>query len=245
MNKYSRQVGAFAPAPTFSVILALFSLSCEISSQPQWAVPALPYRILVEVSPLPLGERTSDSSAAALDLEFSSTDFSSLDLPGPVDIGSLQVIRYDPLTNSPTLGPRWSYERRAGERASRFLDLSLPWDFPGTDRPGVTTQKTFPRGGYLVNAGGEGERGRLVFNHEQEGLETSYYAVYFDVVKPDSPPEVVRQGFLGDGSPRREPESDSLTGSLYNMVTVDDWNEGRPGRLIDRDGIRQRPLVYE
>ena len=235
--------------------MALWS-GCESSPGPEWAVLDLPYRMLIEVPPLDIGERAADALPASLELDFSSSDFSSLHLPGAVDVGSLQVIRYDPVALGPIPGSRWPYERTAGERASRFLDLSLPWDFPVTNRPGAEPEKTFPRGGYLVNATGEGLRGKLIWDHEQVGTEPSFYAIYFDVLQPGSPPRTSRQGFVGDGSPRREPETDSLTGSLYNSVTVDDWDgDGLQDLLVGmgfgnvlwfrNEGDRKRPFFQQ
>ncbi len=207
----------------------------------EWALPALPYRILVEVPAVDIGRRQADSLVASLDL-----DFAALGLPGPVDTDSLQVIRYDQRTGRKMPAPQWPFRRSDSERASRFLDRSLPWDFPV-----FSFRNLFPRGAFLVNAYGRENPGLLVWDHSQDGREPSYYAVYLDTRKSGARWTPPRQGFLGDGSPRRDPAA-SLTGSWYNRVTVDDWDGdgledilvgvGTGSILLYRNaGDRQRP----
>ena len=63
-----------------------------------WAVPALPYRVLVEVPPCDIGRRVSPTFPAAVELDFTSPAFAALKLEGPVDLDSIQVLRHDPVT---------------------------------------------------------------------------------------------------------------------------------------------------
>lgn len=235
-------------------LLALITCSCSFRNPtqvvPEWAVPSLPYRILVEVPASDIGNRKSDSRPASLELDFKSAEFSSLNLSGPVDIASIQVIGYDPATGKSLPAPPWPFSRTVGERASRFLDKSLPWNFPMSDQVSASATKveTLERGAFLVNVKGKGNPGLLVWDHTQSGNEPAYYAVYFSTLKGGERQSVPRQGFIGDGSPRRDIGSatgdgnsyerpaptinysnqrgpaPTLTGSAYNSVAVDDWD---------------------
>ncbi|MBI3852070.1 MAG: VCBS repeat-containing protein [Verrucomicrobia bacterium] len=202
---------------------------------PEWAVPTLRYRVLVEVAPADLDGRSSDESPACLDLDRHSQSFAPLKLRQPIDLDSIQVIRYDSTTGKTLPGLPWPFSRTTGERASRFLDKSLPWDFPTAGAQTVSGEKvpTFPRGAFLNNIRGNGNPGLLVWEHTQDSGRISYYAVYFNALKKGQRQKAARQGFIGDGSPRRDITDSSLTGTLYNRVTVEDWDgDGLPDLLI-------------
>src|SRR5678815_5743584 len=188
-------------------LLFLFSLMAHGDRVlPQWTVTSLPYRVLVEVPAFDIGSRKADNLPASVELDFSSPAFSSLKLSGPVDLDSIQVIRYDPSTGTSLPAPVWPFARTQGEVASRFIDKSLPWDFPLSDQPVTVESKveTFPRGAYLMNAKGSGNPGILVWDHTQDGNAASHYAIYFRTLKKGERQTVPRQGFVGDGSPRRD-----------------------------------------
>ena len=232
-------------------LLFLFSLMAHGDRVlPQWTVTSLPYRVLVEVPAFDIGSRKADNLPASVELDFSSPAFSSLKLSGPVDLDSIQVIRYDPSTGKSLPAPVWPFARTQGEVASRFIDKSLPWDFPLSDQPVTVESKveTFPRGAYLMNAKGSGNPGILVWDHTQDGNAASHYAIYFRTLKKGERQTVPRQGFVGDGSPRRDigpaatgdsqyerplptiaysnqrGAAPTLTGTLYNSPAVDDWD---------------------
>ena len=204
--------------------LVFLAPGCGGKGAADWAAPDARYRLLVEVPAVGLGERESDSLPASLELDFLSADFAALDLQAGVDLDSLQVFAHDPTTSTAEQTPAWPFARTPGELASRFLDKSMPWDFPKVSRPGEPADGTFPRGAFLVNAKGAGNPGLLVWDHRQRGDGASRYAVYFNTLAAGEAPRVPRQGFVGDGSPRRDTENDSLTGSVYNRVAVDDWD---------------------
>jgi hypothetical protein len=204
--------------------LPLLLTGCSSSRGPEWTIPDLPYRVLVEVPPVDIGNRDSDSLPAALEIDISKPPFDQLDLP-EVDLDTIQVQAYDVDTGKPVEAPIWPFQRNKAERVSRFLDKSLPWDFPLSE-PRSADQKpaTFSRGAFLNNVRMHGRTGLLTWDHLQQGKNPSHYAIYFDRLKPGSRQKIPRQGFLGDGSPRRDVEDDSLTGSVYNRVTVTDWD---------------------
>lgn len=201
-----------------------------------WCVPTLPYRILVEVPASDIGPRKWDRAPASLELDFTSHEFSSLGLPGPVDLDSIQVLRHDSITRQVLPAPIWPFQRTAGELASRFLDKSLEWNFPISGAP-YGPPRSFARGAYLMNVKGQGNPGLLVWDHIQVGQTSSYYAVYFDTKKTGEIWKAPRQGFVGDGSPRRDARTPSLTGTCYNRVAVDDWDEnGLMDLILGVDG---------
>ena len=183
---------------------------------PAWSAASLSYRILVEVPSIDIGQRSSDSRPASLQLDFSSSEFSRLNASETVDLESFQVFRYDPKTGAVMAAPPWPFQRNPEELAARFDDASLP-------------EKA-----YLVNVAGPGRTGRLVWNHAQDqGDDSSFYAVYFNAIPRAARAGIPRKGFLGDGYPRRAPESNFFTGWLYNSVEVEDWNgDGLPDLLI-------------
>jgi len=190
------------------------------------ALPERGYHLVVEVEPVDIGPRPWDEMPAALDLDFSSEAFAALNLTGPVDIDSIQVFPYDPRENRLLPGAPWVYARRKGEVPSRFLGGSFPWDFPIPSKPFASPAScpTYPRGGYFANVVVAGQRGKLVWNHRQRGNRPSYYLICFDVLAPGSVARVPRQGFVGDGSPRRVPQASPLTGTLNSALATDDWD---------------------
>ena len=192
------------------------------SSRLPWAVPSLAYRILVEVPPVDIAGRSRDSRPASVHLDFSAQPFSALGLKRRINIDSIQVIGYDPESGKTVPGEPWPFSSTPGERASRFLDGSWPEEFPMFGNSQAT--RKFHRGGYFLNVTGEQKRGVLAWDHTQRGNRSSHYAIYFDVERPGELRHAARQGFLGDGLPRRAPETDSLSGVWYNRIAVDDWD---------------------
>lgn len=210
----------------------------------EWAIPSLPYRITVEVPPSDIGNRSRLRAPASLELDFTAPEFASLKLPGPVDLDSIQVLRYEPTTGKVLPAPIWPFGRTPGELASRFLDQSVPWDFPLSGTP-YAPPRFFPRGAYLMNFKGKGNPGLLVWDHTQDARAASYYAIYFDTQKPGAPWKAPRQGLVADGSPRRDPQPSSLTGILYNRVAVDDWDQdGLADLIVGVDGSNCGYLLF-
>jgi hypothetical protein len=92
-----RSALAIGKGPSGSQIVACLGVHPDTPSI-DWAVPSLPYRILVEVPPDEIGARKAGRMPASLELDFTSAEFSSLRLPGPVDLDSIQILRYDSTT---------------------------------------------------------------------------------------------------------------------------------------------------
>lgn len=203
-----------------AVICLLLTISFAAGEQrgtPAWIVDALPYRLQVEVPPIDLGERKTDFRPASLSLDFGSSHFKTFDNSGNVDLNSLRVFKVDPKTGERQTVSRWPFARTDGELASRFDDDSL----------------SEAENAYLINVEGDKQAGSLVWNHRQEGNETSAYSIYFDFLPQGTKQRVPRKGFIGDGNPRRATESEILTGWVYNSVEVDDWDgDGLPDLIV-------------
>ena len=203
-------------------LLLVFILSMMSSSYirvhaqrtiPEWSVTFHSHRLLVEVPPVNTGARKSDSLPASVKIDLSLPPFAKLTTP--IDLDSIQVIRYDPVNGKPLSAPIWPFSRSQGERASRFLDQSLPWAFPLSDGPLTedSAHKTFPRGAYLINVKGSGNPGLLTWDHQQDGQQSSFYAIYFDLLPQGQRQAIPRQGFIGDGSPRRDRQRQAAAGA--------------------------------
>ncbi len=165
------------------------------------------FSMLVRVDPIPLGSRAWDERPASMELEE----------PKSIDLNSLKVVRCD------------AKGEPLEEVAFRFLDKTWPWEFPDSSGPG-TQPRLFPRGAFLYNVQGEGKRGLLVWNHRQQGNAASFYRITY---RTGATRGVAAQGFVGDGSPRRQPTDASLTGTLYNRVAVADWDgDGRDDLVV-------------
>jgi hypothetical protein len=79
----------------------------------------------VDVPPDEIGARKAGRVPASLELDFTSAEFSSLRLPGPVDLDGIQILRYDSTTGKVLPASLWPFARSPGELAFRFLDKSL------------------------------------------------------------------------------------------------------------------------
>lgn len=185
-----------------------------------------PYQIIVEVEPVDIGQRAWDEMPVLLELDFTADLFTSLKLTAPVDLDSIQVFALPGSAHTAAPQTPWFYARSEGELPSRFYDTSTPWDFPIPSTPlkPEDSFSTFPRAGYFANVATRRAPGRLVWNHRQYGNHPSRYVICFDQIAPGSQSQPPRQGFVGDGSPRRTPQASPFTGTLNSHPATDDWD---------------------
>jgi FG-GAP-like repeat len=187
------------------------------------------YRVLIEVAPIDLGDRKQDELPAQVNIDWPSL-LESLDVRGKADLRSLQVIRFNPETGRPILHTDYAYQRGPYDRAFRWYDASIPYDFPEVLAPtsrtdGVRKRVTHQRTGYMYNAVGDWESGRLSWTHTQEGDAPSTYAVYFDVMdRATPPPDAPPRGWIGDAMPRHDRWGKTTTGAGHTQIALDDWN---------------------
>jgi hypothetical protein len=190
------------------------------------------YRILVEVTPFDIGSRASDEMPAELvvDLKAKLAELKIEDQK--VDLSSLQVMRYNPATGkAEPYEPGYEYGHSPADRPFRWYDASIPYDFPQilgaiSRTNGELHREKKPRAGYFYNVLGDGDSGRLAWSHTQTGQDSSYYAIYFNLLpKGKEPTEMPPRGWLGDGMPRADRWGTTTTGNGHTVVTIDDWND--------------------
>jgi len=193
------------------------------------------YRVLLKVDPVETGARSSDELVASFDLDLDAAN-SSLPKGGALDFDSVQLMRY-----SPTTGRAEKYANHADatseyDRPFQFYDATYPENFPDYERylshqkdAPFLRPKLIPFGARHFNAVGDGRKGRLVWPHTQQGNESSWYAIYFDLLPPGADPISPPAGFVGDGSSRALRESNRFgpPGNINGRVV--DWNgDGLP-----------------
>jgi hypothetical protein len=203
--------------------------SQHVAKQPSWAGKGA-YRLLVEVPPLGIGARQRDLMPADLKIDLAA-QLKELGADAKADLGSLQVIRYNPKTGEPLpYEEGYLYGRGPDDCPFRWYDGAIPYDFPQilgsiTRMGGELRRVNKLRGGYFYNALGYWNDGHLAWVHTQERQQPSHYGIYFDLLpKGQEPREAPPRGWLGDGMPRADREAKSTTGDDHVIVTLDDWD---------------------
>ncbi len=202
--------------------------SCAATKVPQW-VGKGKHRILISVDPLSLNGRNSDEMPTRIHI-------SAADVKGDsgalrrIDVGSIQVEQYNASTGEPIPYGKWAYAHASWELPYRWYDDSIPEQFPevvGDINPDTGELKYTPERnwGYLYETLGEWEAGNLAWTHTQIGNNTSYYAIYFDLLEPGKEPDALpRTGFIGDGTERVEEVSPDTYPQQLSRIDVVDWN---------------------
>lgn len=214
----------------YSCLAVAFSTFARAQSQtPEWAGQG-GYRLLVKVLPVDIGARTHDLMPADISLALTA-QLKTLGADAKADLGSIQVIRYDPQTGrAMPADDGWLYGRGPNDRPFRWYDAAIPYEFPQilgaiTRENGALHRLTKTRAGYFYNTLGNGDAGHLAWVHTQHMDQPSYYAIYFDVLpRGQSPSEVPPRGWVGDGMPRADRVARSTTGDDHVMITLADWD---------------------
>ena len=195
-------------ALSFSVTTAFANEGCSVCAQ-----PARPHdqRLVVHVEPVDLGRRMRDELPAEVVIDLADE---------ALDATSLRVVRID----------------ESGELISdeplpfRWYDGAIPYDFPEfqgsvSGTAGALRPTLSERGGYYLNAIGDGRKGRLVWMHTQSGSEPAWYAIDFNWLKPgDVPQQLPPQGWIGDGQARCAEVATQAVHSDHLRIDLDDWN---------------------
>lgn len=219
-----------AAASVFLVFLVFVigALGCRgsVSEFPEWTGEGS-QRILVEVPPIELGERSKDQMAARLSIDFRE-ELRRLGMDGEADLSSLQVHRYDARTGLGQTFPFFEGARSPYDRPCRFDDDVLPWDYPdrtvraSTLESGRGPAVTRPGGGRIFNREKEPESGYIVWVHDQTEEEPTRYAIYWNVVgKGGSGPSPAP--WIGDVDILRRPEA-PLGGFSHFSLSAADFN---------------------
>jgi hypothetical protein len=188
------------------------------------------YRVLLQVEPVDLGERATDELPAHADIDWENL-LKSIGINGKADLRTIQVMQLDANTGRPILHSDHAYQRGPYDRAFRWYDHAIPYEFsevlaPSSYSDGERRRRTNVRAGHIYNAVGDWRSGKLAWTHTQTGDEPSFYAIYFDRMDSDKlPPEAPPAGWLGDAMPRHERWSKSTTGADTTQIALDDWDE--------------------
>ena len=210
------------------VLMAMTSDCAAFVKEPQWNGKGK-YRILVRVEPRNIGIRISDEMPARIHISREDV-YARTGTTGKIDVATLQVEQYNPVTGQPVKYGKWFYARTEWEVPYRWYDDSIQEDFPevvGNINPETGELKFVPQRnwGYLNETLGEWDGGNLAWTHTQEGNKPSYYAIYFDLLPVGSQPdELPRTGFVGDGTERIEETGASTHGLFLSRGEVADWN---------------------
>lgn len=187
-------------------------------------------RVLLQVDPVDVGTRESDELPAQVDIDWESL-LESIGGTGKADLRTIQVMQVDADTGRPILHPDYAYQRSPYDRAFRWYDDAIPYEFsevlaPSSYTDGERRRRTNVRAGHMYNAVGDWKSGKLAWTHTQVGHKPSYYAIYFDRMDADTlPPEAPPAGWLGDAMPRHARWSESTTGADTTQIALDDWND--------------------
>ena len=184
-------------------------------------------RLLVRVAPVDLARRQRDELPAevVIDLAQQSEQFGH---DRALDARTFRVRRADA---SGKQAPADSQGEDSPESLPfRWYDDAIPYEFPEFNDSVSRTAgelRTVPRirGGYYLNAIGDGRKGRLAWLHTQIGKDPSWYTIEFDLLplgaKADSLPP---QYWIGDGQARCAPAATQTIQSDHLRIDVDDWD---------------------
>src|SRR3954464_14981179 len=233
--------------------ILVFGLSCSCvlllsanhkSSAPSW-VGKGKYRMLVKIEPVDIQGRKSDEMPTRIHISAGDVE-KRAGASGKIDVGSIEVEQYDPVTGNPIPFGKWAYAHADWELPYRWYDDSIREEFPevvGNINPETGELKYTPERnwGYFYETMGEWDGGNLAWTHVQRGTKSAEYAIYFNLLPAGKEADALpRTGFVGDGTERIEETAPNTHGLLLSRIEVADWNgDGLPDILVggERGGI--------
>src|SRR5438105_6842639 len=96
--------------------------------RPAWAGPGH-YRLLVKVEPYDTDGRDQDEGVAEFVLDWP-TLLGEGNAQRTPDLGSLQIMQYDPDSGKPIAYGNYAYAKSLFDRPFRWYDGSIPYEFP-------------------------------------------------------------------------------------------------------------------
>ncbi len=189
---------------------ALLVVTCSLALAAD-SQPPRDQRLVVRVEPVDLGRRVRDELPAEVIIDHGDKAW---------DATSLRVIRVD--ESGKSLGE--------ASLPFRWYDAAIPYDFPefqnyASRSAGEMKPERRERGGYYLNAMGDGRKGRLVWMHTQLGNEPAWYAIEFGWLKPgEVPRHLPPQGWIGDGQARCAEHATQAVHSDHLRIDLDDWD---------------------
>lgn len=163
-------------------------------------------RLIVRVDVVDIGTRERDELPAELQIERG--------IKAAIDPATLRVL-----------------DEKGESLPLRWYDEAIPYHFPETQdsisrSEGRLDPKMAVRGGFFLNAVGDGKAGRLVWMHTQIGNKPSSYVVEFDTLPTGSlPKQLAPQGWIGDGQARcSEKATQTAQSDMQPRVLLGDLN---------------------
>lgn len=231
--------GALGFSPWPLRLLAQVQKDPQLASHVPW-IGQGKCRLLVRVDPIDIAQRLQEETPAEIVLDFS--QMHELGGADAANIGSIQVMKFDPSTGESERYDHYAYARSLYDRPFRWYDSSIPYDFPdfydaANRTDGVIHYKNRLRAGYFYGALGDWRSGHLAWEHTQNRQEASYYAIYFDLLPVGkTPSENPPAGWLKDGMPRFDAVGEGSTGVTQVSIALDDWNDdGRIDIIFGED----------
>lgn len=205
----------------------LLSAATAAGDEPAWNGEGR-FRVLVEVPPVATAQ-LADEMVAACDLPLDQL-LDEQGIHGSVDLSSLQVQAFDPITGARQRAPTFASARSSYDRPCRFEDDRLPADYPSRvgraseTADGRPAKAIRPRKARLFNREMSNEAGRLVWSHRQEPGQTAHYAIYFDILPRKQAWGLSPAPWIGDGDVLRVGKGEPLGGFSHFTATVGDLN---------------------
>ena len=187
-------------------------------------------RLIVEVPPVDLKHRKSDTLVASLPVDFDKI-LAEQGVNGSVDLSTLQVHQLD-ASGRPLPFPAFDGSRSAYDHPARFDDDSLPEKFPASivraaqTKDGRSEVIVRNRKARLFNREVLPKSGKIVWTHTQTGNHPTRYAIYFDVLPVPSNDawQVSPAPWIGDADVLRLSTGQSLGGWSHFTATAGDLN---------------------
>ena len=96
------------------------------------------YRLLLRVDPVDLKKRDTDELPAQADIDWEALLIRT-NSTGKADLRTLQVMQVDPESGRPILHSDYAYQRGPYDRAFRWYDAAIPYEFPEVLAPSSYT----------------------------------------------------------------------------------------------------------
>lgn len=175
----ARWRGRLMRCSVLAPVIVVAVLAAAGSSGPRGRIgPGVPSKIqwLVQIEPFDLGQRMRDELPAEVVIELND-DRAAMGTGISLDTASIRITRCD---SSGISLPPMSESKLDENPPFRWYDESIPYDFPEfhdsvSRTAGELRPKPRERGGYYLNAVGDGRKGRLVWMHTQVGNEPAWY----------------------------------------------------------------------
>ncbi len=212
-----------------AVLLIIMTITPVWAVMPEWTGQGR-YRIIVEVEPVQLeGARISDKLVARYNIDFDAI-MAEKRASGFVDLSTLQVHKFIPETGIAGFYPTFDGAVSPHDRPCRFEDESMLEKYgvrngnASTYPDGLVPQNMYDRGGQLFNRFMDNNKGSIIWVHNQNNAQSSYYAIYWDTKETLVETNPSPAPFIGDGDVLRKKDGQDLMPHSHLRQAVGDLN---------------------